>query len=156
MVSCKMAVCFAPKLVLSAKFKPLNLLLTFFLKPVTTHPSSQAFKDCEFVFPDAPHPPSEIFFKQTPSVDAAGPGLPAPQLQAALSHSFPSRKMELPTIQLWHGMDGILIGIHALASLVSRNPCDASRRHAHEICVVMPQPTSICSASESRGHLALC
>jgi len=35
----------------------------------------KAFKNCEFVFPDAPHPPSEIVFKPAATDDPASAGI---------------------------------------------------------------------------------
>ncbi len=35
----------------------------------------QAFKNCDFIFPDAPHPPSEVVFKQAPGEQAAAAGI---------------------------------------------------------------------------------
>ena len=71
------------------------------LLPLFRQRPLQAFKNCEFVFPDAPHPPSEIVFKPAPSVDSGSPGIarapslwsthaPHTQHLAALSHATAS------------------------------------------------------------------
>jgi hypothetical protein len=88
MGSCKMAVYFAPELAPSERYAcrphPPLCCLSAIRHTSSLNNRWQAFKNCEFVFPDAPHPPSEVVFKPAPGAEAEGAGNSC--IFAGLSH----------------------------------------------------------------------
>jgi hypothetical protein len=62
----------------------------------------QAFKDCDFVFPDAPHPPSEIVFKPALGDVAAAPGVPS-QLLTSLFSRLLAADDDAGAARAWYG-----------------------------------------------------
>ncbi len=87
----------------------------------------QAFKNCEFVFPDAPHPPSEVVFQPAPGVDVSGEG----GSSCSLSCHFPC-DMSMQMVRRVLGTGGIPTERLAAASQASMNHYDSLHRHVFD------------------------